>query len=106
MKYGYIGLGNLGGHLAASLLRNGFDVTVNDIDKNLGARHLKAGGKWADTPKALAEKVIASSPACRPPPYLKKFSPKSSKAWSPGQPGLKCPPSAVMKFSALQNLPQ
>ena len=33
MKYGYIGLGNLGGHLAASLLRNGFDVTVNDIDK-------------------------------------------------------------------------
>lgn len=57
MKYGYIGLGNLGGHLAASLLRNGFDVTVNDIDKNLAARHLKAGGKWADTPKLLAEKV-------------------------------------------------
>ena len=57
MKYGYIGLGNLGGHLAASLLRNGLDVTVNDIDKTLGARHLKAGGKWADTPKALAEKV-------------------------------------------------
>jgi 3-hydroxyisobutyrate dehydrogenase len=57
MRYGYIGLGNLGGHLAASLLRNGFDLTVNDIDKNLGRRHLKAGGKWADTPKALAEKV-------------------------------------------------
>jgi 3-hydroxyisobutyrate dehydrogenase len=57
MKYGYIGLGNLGGHLAASLLRNGFDLTVNDIDKNLGARHLKAGGKWAETPTALAEKV-------------------------------------------------
>ncbi len=57
MKYGYIGLGNLGGHLAASLLRNGFDVTVNDIDKNLAARHLKAGGKWADTPKSLAETV-------------------------------------------------
>ena len=57
MKYGYIGLGNLGGHLAASLLRNGFDLTVNDIDKNLGARHLKAGGKWAEIPAALAEKV-------------------------------------------------
>ena len=28
MKYGYIGLGNLGGHLAASLIRKGFDVTV------------------------------------------------------------------------------
>ena len=32
MRYGYIGLGNLGGHLAASLLRNGFAFTVNDID--------------------------------------------------------------------------
>ena len=57
MKYGYIGLGNLGGHLAASLLRNGFDVTVNDIDRLLANRHIKAGGTWADTPKALAEKV-------------------------------------------------
>jgi 3-hydroxyisobutyrate dehydrogenase len=57
MKYGYIGLGNLGGHLAASLLRHGFDVTVNDIDKSLGERHVKAGGKWAETPKALAEQV-------------------------------------------------
>ncbi len=57
MRYGYIGLGNLGGHLAASLLREGFDVTVNDIDKQLGARHVKAGGKWADTPQALAGQV-------------------------------------------------
>ena len=57
MRYGYIGLGNLGGHLAASLLREGFDVTVNDIDKQLGARHIKAGGKWADTPQALAGQV-------------------------------------------------
>ncbi len=56
MRYGYIGLGNLGGHLAASLLRGGFDVTVNDIDRNLAERHLKAGGKWADTPKALARR--------------------------------------------------
>ncbi len=28
MKYGYIGLGNLGGHLAMSLIRNGFEVVV------------------------------------------------------------------------------
>ena len=54
MKYGYIGLGNLGGHLAASLIRNGFDVTVNDIDKSLAERHLKAGAKWASSPKELA----------------------------------------------------
>lgn len=57
MRYGYIGLGNLGGHLAASLLRGGFDVTVNDMDNRLAERHVKAGGKWADTPKALAQAV-------------------------------------------------
>jgi 3-hydroxyisobutyrate dehydrogenase len=57
MKYGYIGLGNLGGHLAASLLREGFDVTVNDIDKSMADRHMKAGGKWAESPNVLAEQV-------------------------------------------------
>ncbi len=57
MHYGYIGLGNLGGHLAASLIRNGFDVTVNDIDKRLAERHLKAGAKWAGSPKELAQQV-------------------------------------------------
>ncbi len=57
MKYGYVGLGNLGGHLAASLIRKGFDVTVYDLDKSLSDRHIKAGAKWAATPKELAEKV-------------------------------------------------
>jgi 3-hydroxyisobutyrate dehydrogenase len=57
MRYGYIGLGNLGGHLAASLLRNGFDLTVNDLDRSLAERHLEAGARWANTPKELAEQV-------------------------------------------------
>ncbi len=57
MRYGYIGLGNLGGHLAMSLIRAGFDVTVHDMDRKLAGRHIKAGGNWAESPKALAEKV-------------------------------------------------
>lgn len=57
MRYGYIGLGNLGGHLAMSLIRNGFDVTVYDLDTSLGERHIKAGAKWAHTPKELAASV-------------------------------------------------
>jgi 3-hydroxyisobutyrate dehydrogenase len=57
MKYGYVGLGNLGGHLAASLIRKGFDVTVYDLDESLSERHIKAGAKWAATPKELAEEV-------------------------------------------------
>ncbi len=32
MKIGFIGLGNVGAKLSASLLRNGFDLTVLDAD--------------------------------------------------------------------------
>jgi len=34
MKIGFIGLGNVGGKLAGSLLRNNFDLTVRDLDEN------------------------------------------------------------------------
>jgi 3-hydroxyisobutyrate dehydrogenase len=57
MTYGYIGLGNLGGHIAASLQRAGFQIVVNDIDKSLAERHIKAGAIWAATPKELAAQV-------------------------------------------------
>ncbi|MDE2385479.1 MAG: NAD(P)-dependent oxidoreductase [Alphaproteobacteria bacterium] len=57
MRYGYIGLGNLGGHLAMSLIRNGFDVVVYDLDPALAERHIKAGAKWAATPRELAAQV-------------------------------------------------
>ena len=35
MKIDFIGLGNLGGKLASSLLRNKFELIVRDLDKNL-----------------------------------------------------------------------
>lgn len=57
MHYGYIGLGNLGGHLAASLIRAGFRVTVHDIDPKAGARHVAAGARWAASPADLAASV-------------------------------------------------
>jgi len=57
MRYGYIGLGNLGGHLAASLIRNGFKVSVHDIDRSLAERHIKAGATWANSPRELAQQA-------------------------------------------------
>jgi 3-hydroxyisobutyrate dehydrogenase len=54
MRYGFIGLGHLGGHLAASLLRAGLPLAVHDRDPSLAARHLAAGAAWADVPEALA----------------------------------------------------
>ena len=41
MKIGFIGLGNVGGKLASSLLRNKFDLTVRDLDKKNNKRFQK-----------------------------------------------------------------
>jgi len=57
MNYGYIGLGNLGGHLAASLIRAGHQVTVYDRNTDLAARHAAMGAKVAATPAELAAGV-------------------------------------------------
>jgi 3-hydroxyisobutyrate dehydrogenase len=57
MKIGFIGLGNVGGKLAGSLLRNGFDLTVRDLDRNLAQPFLDKGAKWTDSPKEMAEAV-------------------------------------------------
>jgi 3-hydroxyisobutyrate dehydrogenase len=54
LRYGFVGLGNLGGHLAASLLQNGFDVAVYDRDPALAERHLALGAEWAADPAAVA----------------------------------------------------
>ena len=57
MKVGFIGLGNVGGKLAGSLLRNKFDLTVRDLDENLTRPFVEQGAKIANTAKELAEKV-------------------------------------------------
>ncbi len=55
MKVGFIGLGNAGGKLAGSLLRNGHDLTVRDLDKANAQPFLDRGAKWAESPKEMAE---------------------------------------------------
>jgi 3-hydroxyisobutyrate dehydrogenase len=55
MKIGFIGLGNLGEHLAANLLRAGFAVTVHDLNPETAAGLIEAGAVWAASPKQAAE---------------------------------------------------
>ena len=57
MKIGFIGLGNVGGKLSGSLLRNKFDLTVRDLDNNLTNDFAKQGASVANTAKELAENV-------------------------------------------------
>jgi 3-hydroxyisobutyrate dehydrogenase len=57
MKIGFIGLGNVGGKLAGSLIRNGHHVTVLDLDDALVADYVARGAVAAASPKALGEAV-------------------------------------------------
>ncbi|GGX59638.1 3-hydroxyisobutyrate dehydrogenase [Tateyamaria omphalii] len=47
MKVGFIGLGNVGGKLSGSLLRNGIDLTVLDLNANLVDLAVSKGAKAA-----------------------------------------------------------
>ncbi len=57
MKIGFIGLGNVGGKLAASLLRNKFDLTVRDIETKLTNDLKNKGAKVSNSAKELAEQT-------------------------------------------------
>ena len=57
MKIGFIGLGNVGGKLAGSLLRNKFDLTVRDLDENLTKEFKILGAKVANSTKELSKQV-------------------------------------------------
>jgi 3-hydroxyisobutyrate dehydrogenase len=69
MRYGFIGLGNLGAKLAASLVKSGFDVTLSDLSPAAAASLLSAGAKWADDPQAVAEQADAVI-TCLPSPSI------------------------------------
>lgn len=56
-KIGFIGLGNVGSKLAGSVLRNGFDLTVRDLDRRVADELLDHGASWADSPREMAESV-------------------------------------------------
>jgi len=59
MRYGFIGLGNLGAKLAGSLVREGFDLTVNDMNRVHAEPLLAAGAKWGDSPAEIGMQVDA-----------------------------------------------
>jgi len=54
LKVGFIGLGNVGGKLAGSLLRNRVVLTVRDLDRKAAQPFLDGGATWADSPAEMA----------------------------------------------------
>jgi 3-hydroxyisobutyrate dehydrogenase-like beta-hydroxyacid dehydrogenase len=53
---GFIGLGTMGGRIAANIQKAGYEVIVHDLHRQSASHHLQAGAAWADTPRAVAEK--------------------------------------------------
>ena len=52
---GFIGLGTMGGRMAANLQKAGYKLVVHDLHRQAASHHLNAGAIWAETPRALAE---------------------------------------------------
>lgn len=69
LAYAFIGLGHLGGNLAASLVRNGFAVTVFDRDP-AAIEHLVALGATAAASPAEAAARAGNAITCLPSPKV------------------------------------
>lgn len=54
MRVGFIGLGTMGAHMAASLQAAGYSLIVHDVRREAAERHLAAGAQWASTPREVA----------------------------------------------------
>ncbi len=55
VRVGFVGLGNVGGKLAGSLLRNGVNLMVRDLDTALVDELVGRGATAADSPRSMAE---------------------------------------------------
>jgi 3-hydroxyisobutyrate dehydrogenase len=53
-RVGFVGLGNLGFHLASSLLSAGYPLTVHDLDRSAAEPLLERGAAWAGSPREAA----------------------------------------------------
>ena len=66
MKVGFIGLGNVGGKLSGSLLRNGIDLTVHDLNAELVDEFVAKGAARGESAEQLmrdCEAVITCLPS-------------------------------------------
>jgi 3-hydroxyisobutyrate dehydrogenase-like beta-hydroxyacid dehydrogenase len=67
LRYGFVGLGFLGKHLAMNLVEEGFEVAVHDLRRDAAEAVLAAGAHWEDSIPELA-KVSDGLITCLPTP--------------------------------------
>ena len=87
LAVGFVGLGNVGGKLAGSLLRNGVNLTVRDLDDDLVADFVSRGAREASTPAELAatcDVVITCLPSPAASAAVLEAGDGLLAAWRPG----------------------
>jgi len=87
MKVGFIGLGNVGGKLSGSLLRNGVELMVHDLNEDFVKAKVAAGAVAGESPARMMRECDALI-TCLPSPaasaaVLKEMLPevKAGKIW-------------------------
>jgi 3-hydroxyisobutyrate dehydrogenase len=81
---GFIGLGAMGRHMAASLLRAGHKLSVHDLRREAADEHLAAGARWADGAAAAAEGAEVVFTSLPGPADVEAMAPTLGKAMKPG----------------------
>jgi 2-hydroxymethylglutarate dehydrogenase len=63
MKVGFIGIGQMGQHMARNILAGGYQLFVNDIRQEAAASILESGATWTSTPLTMTKscRIIISS---------------------------------------------
>ena len=87
LAVGFVGLGNVGGKLAGSLLRNGVNLTVRDLDDDLVADFVSRGAREAATPAGLAatcDVIITCLPSPAASAAVLEADDGLLAAWRPG----------------------
>jgi 3-hydroxyisobutyrate dehydrogenase-like beta-hydroxyacid dehydrogenase len=71
MRFGFIGVGNLGEPVVHNLLAAGHTVTVYDVARERAERAIGKGALWADSPAAVAAASEVTVTAVPGPPQVK-----------------------------------
>ena len=68
VNIGFIGLGNVGSRIAKNILKGGFKLFVNDLDRNLSRNWIEEGAQWCSDLKNLTSRstIIIT---CLPTPF-------------------------------------
>src|SRR5918911_323042 len=65
MRIAFIGLGNMGRHMAANLQKAGHELVVHDVRREAGEAHVGNGARWANSAAEAAqgaELILTSLP--------------------------------------------